>query len=292
MIDLKKDHYFALLEAWFVTFLWSSSYILVKIGLHELTPLTLVTLRYALASAILLPISFIKGEMFLLTDRKTVLKLLFLGLSGYTIAQGLQCVGLYYLPAVSVTFILNFTPIMVLVLGVLVLGERPTQLQILGLTFVIAGAYLFFNAQFFANSILGIIITLLSGFGWASYLVSGRLLFVKGEVNPLGLTSFSMGLGTIALFGAFAFFEGLPAVSLSSWMIIGWLGVVNTAIAFFLWNHALQRLEAFEISVLQNTMLVQIAILAWLLLDETLTSMKLIAMAMVFFGALVVQLRR
>jgi len=70
------------------------------------------------------------------------------------------------------------------------------------------------------------------------------------------------------------------------------LGVVNTALAFFLWNHALQRLEAFEISVLQNTMLVQIAVLSWMFLGEQLTVAKLIPMALVFIGALVVQLRR
>jgi drug/metabolite transporter (DMT)-like permease len=230
--------------------------------------------------------------MELLTDRKMLLKLLFLGLSGYTIAQGLQCIGLYYLPAVSVTFILNFTPVMVLVLGILVLGERPTQLQILGLTLVIMGAYLYFDSFIISNSILGVLITLLSGFGWASYLVLGRYLFVKKEVAPLSLTSYSMGLGTLILFGASTFLEGFPPISFSSWIIIIWLASVNTALAFFLWNHALQRLEAFEISVLQNTMLAQIAILAWFFLDERLTFIKIISMAMVFFGAIIVQSRR
>jgi drug/metabolite transporter (DMT)-like permease len=59
-----------------------------------------------------------------------------------------------------------------------------------------------------------------------------------------------------------------------------------------MWNHALQRLETFEISVLQNTMLVQIAVLSWIFLDEMLTMMKLISMALVFVGALIVQLRK
>ncbi len=69
-----------------------------------------------------------------------------------------------------------------------------------------------------------------------------------------------------------------------------WLGVVNTAAAFFLWNHALQRVEAFEISILQNTMLIQIAILSVIFLGETLTAMKLLGMAAVFVGVLIVQL--
>ena len=218
--------------------------------------------------------------------------MVFLGLFGYTIAQGLQCVGLFYLPAVSVTFILNFTPVIVLILGVVFLREYPTLLQLGGMGLVLLGAYLFFNAPLSDSSLLGVLITLISGIGWATYLVSVRLLFVNEKINPLGLTAFSMGLGTIALSLVAFYIEGLSGISLTSWAIIVWLGVVNTALAFFLWNHALQRLEAFEISVLQNTMLVQIAILSWIFFGEQLTVMKVIPMALVFVGALIVQLRK
>ena len=106
-----------------MTFLWSSSYILVKIGLNQLSPLTLVTLRYVVASVITVPLALVRGGASLVKDSKSLLRLVFLGLSGYTIAQGLQCLGLFYLPAVSVTFILNFTPVIVLVLGVVSSGS-------------------------------------------------------------------------------------------------------------------------------------------------------------------------
>jgi len=280
------------MEAYLVTFLWSSSYILVKIGLTQLSPLTLVSLRYIVATIILVLLALIKGESAFLNERKNFLKMVFLGFTGYTVAQGLQCVGLFYLPAVSVTFILNFTPVIVLFLGIMFLREYPTYFQLGGMGLVLLGAYLFFNAPLQGSSLLGVMITLLSGIGWGTYLVSGRRLFVSQKIKPLGMTAFSMGLGTLAL-SVFAYsVEGLSSVSFSSWGIIVWLGVVNTALAFFMWNHALQRLETFEISVLQNTMLVQIAVLSWIFLDEMLTMMKLISMALVFVGALIVQLRK
>ena len=68
--------------------------------------------------------------------------------------------------------------------------------------------------------------------------------------------------------------------------------MVNTALAFFMWNRALGILEAFEISVLQNTMLIQIAVLAWVFLGERFALAKVPAMALVFLGALIVQLRK
>jgi drug/metabolite transporter (DMT)-like permease len=289
---LDRDHLIGILEASLVTFLWSSSYVLVKIGLNQLSPLTLVALRYVVASVITVPLALMRGGASLVKDSKSLLKLVFLGLSGYTVAQGLQCLGLFYLPAVSVTFILSFTPVIVLVLGVVFLGEYPTRLQLCGMALVFLGAYLFFRAPLSGFGLIGVVITLLSGVGWGAYLVASRLLIDRDEIDPLGLTAFSMGSGTAVLAVAAFAVEGLSSVSLTGWGIILWLGVVNTALAFFLWNHALRRLEAFEISVLQNTMLAQIAILSWIFLGESLTLMKLIPMALVFVGALIVQLRK
>lgn len=275
-----------------MTFLWSSSYILVKVGLGQISPLTLVALRYVVASLIIVPVALLRGDTSVIRDGWGAMKMAFLGLSGYTVAQGLQCLGLFYLPAVSVTFILNFTPVIVLILGVVFLEEYPTRLQLGGMALVLLGAYLFFGAPLSGQGLTGVAITLLSGVGWGAYLVASRLLFVREEIDPLGLTAFSMGSGTVLLAVAAFAMEGLSSVSLTGWGIVLWLGVVNTALAFFLWNHALRRLEAFEISVLQNTMLVQIAILSWIFLGERLTSTKLVSMALVFVGALIVQLRK
>jgi len=107
----------------------------------------------------------------------------------------------------------------------------------------------------------------------------------------LGLTAFSMGFGTLMMTSAAYSFEGLFMVSLPGWSVIIFLGVVNTALAFFLWSHALRRLAAFEISIIQNTMLVQIALLSWLFLGEQITALKLLSMALVLVGVMMVQLR-
>lgn len=279
----------ALLEALLVTFLWSTSYILTKIGLTEISPLVLVSLRYVVASLILVPAAVLRGEHRAL-DGRAALKLVFLGITGYSVAQGLQCVGLYHLPAVTVTFILNFTPVIVLTLGLVFLKTTPTPRQVAGIALVIAGAYIYFGGGVSASSLTGVIVTFVSGLGWAAYLVASRAFFKPGEIGPLGLSAFAMGVGTVFVAGSAWVYEGFTALSLGGWGIVLWLGVVNTAAAFFLWNHALQRVEAFEISILQNTMLIQIAILSVIFLGEKLTASKMLGMAAVFVGVLIVQL--
>ena len=119
----------AIFEALFVTFLWSSSYILTKFGLVNIQPLTLVGLRYLIASLALIPIALSRGEHKKITG-DAWWKLGVLGVLGYTVAQGLQCVGLFYLPSVSVTLILNFTPITVLLLNLALTGEAARALDI------------------------------------------------------------------------------------------------------------------------------------------------------------------
>lgn len=291
---MSRGRFLGVMEALLVTFLWSSSYVLVKIGLDQIQipPLTLVALRYAVASAVLIPLAIRRRSFTMLGDSRILTSIAILGITGYAVAQGLQCLGLFYLPAVSVTFILNFTPVFVLAMGVFALGEQPTKAQLGGMGLVLVGAYLFFNEPLSGSSPVGILITLFSGLGWAAYMVYSRYTFVREEFDLLGLTAFSMGAGTLILVAAALVFEGVSSVPPSGWGIIAWLGVVNTALAFFLWNHALQRLEAFETSILQNTMLIQIAVLSWVFLGERFTGMKLVAMAMVFFGVLTVQLRR
>jgi len=48
---------FAVLQALLVTFLWSTSWVLIKVGLEDLPPLTFAGLRYGLAALVLLPLA-------------------------------------------------------------------------------------------------------------------------------------------------------------------------------------------------------------------------------------------
>jgi multidrug transporter EmrE-like cation transporter len=50
--------------------------------------------------------------------------------------------------------------------------------------------------------------------------------------------------------------------------MIAWLAVMNTAVAFTLWNFSLRQLTAGTSSVVNNAMLPQIGLLGWLVLGE------------------------
>ena len=280
----------AILKALLVTFLWSTSYIFTKFGLTNIKPLTLVGLRYLIASLVLVPIAIQRGEHHKL-DKDNWWRFAVLGFLGYTLAQGLQCVGLSYLPATTVTLILNFTPLVVMVLNALWTGEYPNKAQIAGMILVFTGALLFFSDKVGGYTLTGMAITFISGLGWAGYMVAGKILFRDNKMSPLGNTAFAMGFGTAILSASALLIEGLAPITLTGWAIILWLGIVNTAVAFFLWNQALETVDAFELSILQNTMLIQTTALSILFLGERLAPIKYVYMALVFVGVYIVQTR-
>ena len=94
----------------------------------------------------------------------------------------------------------------------------------------------------------------------------------------LGVVFYSLTQG--AQFVALAF---LPAVTL-------WLAIVNTAVAFTLWNRTLRNLTAIESTLINNTMLVQIAVLAWIFLGEPINAGEGVGLTLAVLGVVLVQL--
>ena len=89
-------HTRAALQALFVTLLWSTSWVLIKLGLDDIPALTFAGLRYVLAFLCLLPLAWRSGQLGALRrlPRADGRRLAVLGLLYYTVTQGAQFLGL------------------------------------------------------------------------------------------------------------------------------------------------------------------------------------------------------
>ncbi|MDG7037258.1 MAG: EamA family transporter [Nitrososphaerota archaeon] len=253
-----------------VTMLWSSSFVLIKLGLKEVPPLYFATLRYALGFAILavIDIASSRGHSRSYSGalngaqkpRTAWATLIVAGISGFTVAQGLEYVGLFYLPAVTTSFILTFTPLFVLFIGILMFSERPSGLQMGGFVLSLIGAYAFFSTRIsWQGQWLGLVIVLMSGIGWAVYVIAIRELQKTNRQSSLRVTTISMEAGVVGLVVLSAATGEYAPLTPNLILIVVWLSVVNTALAFFMWNWALKAIAAFELTVIQNIMLIEIA---------------------------------
>lgn len=294
-----------MLQALLVTFLWSTSWVLIKWGLKDIPALTFAGLRYTLAFVCLLPFALQPAPRRALTGLPAGGwgRLALLGVLYYAVTQGAQFVGLAYLPAVTVSILLNFTGPLVALLGIVFLDERPSRLQWSGMAVFLGGVLLYFSpglggapaagpADGVSGRLLGMVVMALGTLANAVSAVLGRAVNRSGTLGPLPVTVSSMGVGAMVLLAGGALAQGLPRLPLSAWLVIAWLAVVNTAAAFTLWNHTLRTLPAMESTIINSTMLVQIALLAWLFLGEQLSLLQAVGMALVAAGAVLVQLRR
>ena len=293
-----RAHARAALQALLVTFLWSTSWVLIKIGLDDLhlQPLSFAGLRYALAAAILLPFgvravrSRRSGAPL---DARLLASVAFYGLLFVAVAQGAQFVALGLLPATAVNLVLAASPAAVVAIALVRREEAPTLFQLGGVGLLVIGAFLYFGPFRIgpdqAFGLLAAVICLLAA-AVAAHLGRGLARDAIARLGgAIGLTSISMGVGAVALLAAGIAVEGWPALNLEAWLIIAWLAAVNTAFAFTLWNHTLRTLTAVESSVLNNTMTIQIAILAVVFLQERLGPAQVAGLVLASVGALVVQ---
>lgn len=291
----------AVLQALFVTFLWSTSWVLIKFGLDEIPALTFAGLRYALAFLLLLPLLLrreVRRSVARLSRREWLL-LLSLGVVMYTLTQGAQFLALDRLPAQTTSLVLSFSPVVVAFLGMALLAERPAPVQGVGVLLFLVGAVTFlYPAALPRSQLIGIIIAVVGLFANAGAAVLGRYVnrattqsaTLPAKLPATVVTITSMGVGSALLLGAGVATQGWPDLSLHGWAIVGWLAAVNTAFAFTLWNVTLRRLSAMESSIINNTMLIQIAILAWVFLGEALGLRQVLGLLLAAAGTLVVQL--
>jgi drug/metabolite transporter (DMT)-like permease len=282
------------LQALFVTFLWSTSFVLIKVGLKDIPPFTFAGLRYTLAFLCLLPFVLRPANRQLVRELSTHdwRRLVVLGLLYYAITQGSAFFGLNYLPSATISMLLNFTTIIVALLGVLWLVEKPTGLQWIGVFVNIAGVIIYFCAEPFpADQVVGLIVVAIGVLANAGSSILGRRVNREDDIPPLVVTAISMGIGAIVLLATGLLTESFPRLDPGHWAIIGWLAVVNTAFAFTLWNHTLRVLPAVESSIINNTMLIQVTVLSWLFLGEALYWWQVVGMVLAGLGTLVVQLR-
>ena len=289
-----STHLRAVAQAFFVTFLWSTSWVLIKIGLTDIPALTFAGLRYVLAFVCLLP--FALGSKYFsalkqLTARRWA-GLTVLGLLCYAVTQGAQFVGLAYLPAVTVSLLLTLTAIVVPMLGIFMLVEQPSPRQWIGVGLFLIGVVIFFNPIVLpAGQVFGFVVVLIGVLANSLTSILGRRINLGWGLDPLLVTLISMGIGATVLLIAGLLVQGLPSLRPIHWGIIAWLALVNSALAFTLWNDTLRILSATESAIINNTMLVQIAILAWVFLGEQLTVTKTVGMFLVMVGAVVVQIK-
>jgi drug/metabolite transporter (DMT)-like permease len=283
----------AIALALLVVVLWSTSWVLIKIGLKEIPVMSFVALRYSLAFIFLLPLIFRKQQRECIKSLtlRNWMEIGLLGLISVAITQAAQFFGLSLLPSVTVSLVLNLSPLLVTVIAISLLREVPSGRQWIGVAINLTGILVYFLPLGLDHShLLGLGIVFIGLVANSASSLLGRKINREHYADPITVTGLSMGVGAIFLLIGGLGFQSLPRISLSGWVIILFLALVNTAFAFTVWNYTMQTLTAMESSILVGFMLVFIAILSWVFLGESLSIKSIIGMVVAMIGGILVQL--
>jgi probable blue pigment (indigoidine) exporter len=287
-----QSHPVAVIEGLLVAVIWASSFVFVKMALAYMGPFTIAGLRYFLGFLILLPFVVPRLRALRGLPPRLWIRLIILGIVAYTIANGAFYLSLRYLPAVTLSFVNSLGPLLVLFAGVIWLQEIPARLQVMGVVISLVGGVLFFSPGLRGGEPLGMAIAAIGMISFVAFGILAREVAKDRHIDALSRTAIPLAVGGVTLLLIAIPLEGLPTLTLSGWAIVLWLALVNTSLAYVLYHHSLQELTALEMNVLLNLCPLGAALLAWLLLGETLTAVQILGMVVVVFGVTLVQRMR
>lgn len=281
-----------------VTFLWATSVVLIRIGLtqEDLPPLGFAGVRFSLAGMILLLVALprLRAARVWAADRRSLAGAFTYGLLLFCVAQIGFVLALRELPAATVGLLMGLAPIVTAAITMRSEQERASALQLVGIGVLILGVVAYFGlerppAGLSLALLAGISIPIVAGVGFRL----GRYLAIDARRlygGPLALTAVAMASGGITLLVLALALEGAPAFGFRAWLLILWLAVVNTALTYTLWTHTQRTLRAVEASVLGDLTVILIAIIGWLVLDESLELLQLAGLIAAVAGVFLVQL--
>jgi drug/metabolite transporter (DMT)-like permease len=284
-----------------ITVLWASSLILAKIVFVELTPITFVALRYTLACPILIPVVlFTKQRQESSKNPREYWKLIVAaGLAGPFLSQVMQYIALNMTTASDAVLLLNFTPVFAVITAAALLDERITAAKLLGLCMATFGAIMIVlnpapvDPIISPTRLIGDVILIASTFFFAINGVIGKVA-VK-SVDSVSVTFYSTLAAVPFLWLSVAIFEDLPVLltlSIQAWLIVLWVGVVNTAFAFILYYESMKYIEASRVQIALNLIGVWGVLMSIPILGETISFLQVLGGAVTIIGVIMVQRER
>ncbi|MFO7624325.1 MAG: DMT family transporter [Anaerolineales bacterium] len=269
---------------------WGASFIATKVALADISPVTVVWLRFAMGVAIL-GAAVGARKQFALPKVNELGYFALLGFIGITFHQWLQSTGLVTAQASTTAWIVATTPVFMALLGYLLLKERLGWIKVGGILLAGLGVLLVVSQGELSSLAAGRIGTpgdlliLISAPNWAVFSVLSRQGLRKHPAARMML--YVMGLGW--LFTSALFFTGpglaeIGQLTFNGWLAVGFLGIACSGLAYIFWYDGLQAIPAAQVGAfLYLEPLVAVAVAA-LVLGEAILAASLVGGLIILLG--------
>jgi drug/metabolite transporter (DMT)-like permease len=275
-----------------LSFIWGSSFILMKEGLHSLNAYHVASLRMLSGGVVLLPVAFKQWGNYSWTDKKWIL---LSGLLGSFLPAYLFCIAETRISSALAGFLNSTTPILTMIIGALIFRTAFTRIKWIGVVTGLSGMALLFLSERadFTNLLFSLLVLIAT----ICYAMNANLAAAKLKaIGPTNIASLAFAMlippSLIAL--AFTGFFSLDFSSASVLYSIGassLLGIAGTAIATILFYRLLKRAGALFASMV--TYGIPFVALLWgLIAGETIHLVQIIGLVIILAGVMLANYRK
>lgn len=272
--------------------LWSFNYILGKIALGHLDPITLCCARFLIASAVVLAIYFASPNR-TRPRAKDIWPYVYLGFFNVILNQGLFTIGLNYTSSGHSAIIISSGPIFILLLARFLKLEHFTPGKVIGMLICFFGILLLeTDSGSVANSpyLKGDMISLFGTIGFAFYVVFGKR--IASHYDSLSITTFTTVAAAILLLPLSvhqAIHLNWSAVGWAGWSAAIYMAAGSSIAAYLIFYWALRHMTATRIAVVCYFQPVIVIVLAFFLLGEPITGHLVLGTGMVLLGVILAE---
>jgi drug/metabolite transporter (DMT)-like permease len=262
------------------------------VAIESFRPMTLITLRLILASALLFGVSRLTGKFQYLRKKDLKLFLLLAFFEPFVYYVG-ETYGLTLVDSTLAAVIISTIPLFAPILAFAVLRERISLANILGIIVSLIGVFFVIyepGGSFNANP-WGVALLFLAVIAAICYATTLRK--ISTHYSTINVILYQSLLGLIYFVPTFfltdyASIQDLR-VSTSSLLALVMLFVFASVIAFVLFAWAVRQVGVSRTNIFVNLIPVFTAILSWLVLDELITTLKWGGIVVVVLGLFVSQ---
>ncbi len=263
---------------------WGSTYLVTTEFLPPNSPLLASVLRALPAGILLLLIGrqLPEGQWWW---KACVLGILNIGAFFYFLF-----LAAYHLPGGVAALIMSIQPVIVLLLGLVLLGQSIQTTQVAACIIGMVGVALIVLQPTAKLDFIGVI----AGFAGALSMATG-LVFAKRwgrpkNVGVLTFTGWQLIFGGLVLIPPAFLSEGLPEkITLTNWLGFTYLCVVGALVAYALWFRGLDRLPALSVSFISLASPLSAAALGYIFLDQNLNGIQILGAIAVIFAVVLAQ---
>ena len=273
------------LSAISVAIIWGMGFVIAKAAMEHFSPILLMALRFTLTALCMI--------WFFRPDPKLFNKLFWIAFVSAAIQYSLTFTGVSGIDASTAALLIQLEVPFAILLAAVVLGDKLTIRQGVGVSLAFCGAILIVGEPKLANNMRYVLMVIGGGFAWSLGQIMIKMMGVSG--------GFSL-ISSVAVFAAPQLFiasyllednqiDQITTASPAAWAAVVYLGLVMTTLGYAMWYRLLGLYDVNMVMPFLLLLPVASVVGGYLFLDEILTTKIAIGGLLALAGVAIITVR-